>query len=1391
VHPTVEELLKAGINPRLLGAEAPLVAELSKGFKPVSGESPLERLVHHVRSYTEACADRVATLHTEFEEFSARHARAETEAERREFITDFARTLGASEHGVREDRKAFSRWFGLDAMVDRYRRRVGEEERRISFALGRLGLIAANALTAASVPETLPGLWRRMEIEPLSSRLMDHTGDGRVRAAAFRCLANALRALPVGLQEGILGEGTLRRLYRTALEPSGDVWTEEEALSLLRDASPEVFGRALQVRLTQPASGDDFFLRRRAVMLLCGVLRERPALGALLPIVLHDPSPGVRQALALRLHQAPPELISVHMAALALDDPAPEVRAATLTTVLEHLAGGGHVLARETFVRVMREESSALVLRTALLFAGRGLAWLLREAPAEALAWQQALQPEIERLHESAGLLAVRRWAAQARERMWCAADPVARVLIERLRSGVEGMSEGRSRRIRAAREAMHVDPAVLGRVLAVLAQEDFGYDVAGGARVRRGDRFRFRLWRALHEMRHPSPDKRQAFPHTIGRVFNGQLAAPSAIMAELAQTKVPGEPFLIAEEAGWRPYLPLPDHALSAIDSGETVRLYTAEGVTEMDPPSGFLRRIVARTRLTLSFPALAELRNWNEGRGQAPGTYLRTLGMLGFRFRLVRYPGTAVDPSVARFFPAMLPPLPFADGSSWRRFESYFVSVYENTLEQLALFLGLSIAWFIGRHVWINARMRRARDAIPLVLGGWGTRGKSGTERLKAALISGLGYKLISKTTGCEAMFLVGEPFGQVREMFLFRPYDKATIWEQMDVVRLAARVKADVFLWECMGLTASYVQVLQRHWMRDDISTITNTYPDHEDLQGPAGRNIPEVMTNFIPRGGTLLTTEEQMRPILSDAARDLGTRMVPVGWLEAGLIPADALARFPYEEHPFNIALVMALAEELGVERDFALKEMADRVVPDLGVLKSFPVATVRTRRLEFINGMSANERFGALTNWTRMGFDNQNPEHDPPVWLTTVVNNRADRVSRSRVFATMLANDLAADRHVLIGSNLQGMQGYIEEAWQVRVGGLTLWPDTVEGHEADPLNSLAAAARWMRIPHGGEWVNAFLRAMLEGQPEPVDTENLLALSDDPEALARSLAEAGVAEAEDIVTYHRGILQAAAEYEMLAQTIRAGGDRAALNTAFRETLSIWFRRKIVVVEDFHASGDQVVDRVRAETPPGFLNRVMGVQNIKGTGLDFVYRWQAWDAAHAALHKAKSGNPVQAADGLRTLSAFQEFGVLSEEATHEVLAALRSAPPVSGSVFLDQIELAQSNLNRQLAEMRATMIVTRGVSTWSKLVDWVEAMLDAGDAVRRRRTAERIYRDLIAERVSLDRAAVELKKLNARQKGGWLADAIQRSGGRLRDLIRAVRAPHRGNSQQEPSI
>ena len=166
------------------------------------------------------------------------------------------------------------------------------------------------------------------------------------------------------------------------------------------------------------------------------------------------------------------------------------------------------------------------------------------------------------------------------------------------------------------------------------------------------------------------------------------------------------------------------------------------------------------------------------------------------------------------------------------------YATTPGDSRLPHLTAYALAALFAMLARGVVVRRGFDKDRAAIPLVIGGWGTRGKSGTERLKAGLLQGIGYECLVKTTGCEAMFIHALPGVPAREVFIYRPYDKATVWEQRDVLSLARRAGAKVFLWECMALQPDLVNLLQAQWMRDDYSTITNAYPDHEDVQGPSG-------------------------------------------------------------------------------------------------------------------------------------------------------------------------------------------------------------------------------------------------------------------------------------------------------------------------------------------------------------------------------------------------------------------------------------------------------------------------------------------------------------------------------------------------------------------------
>ena len=1277
-------------------------------------------------------------------------------AERQEHILNFSAELGADKKTLIQDKKAFSRWFGRDAINERYQSILFEKQRCLTFYLDRLGSLFSNIIPKQ---DKLDLFWHRFRVEETLRPLLAFDGDERVRLAGFKCLSRAVSALPVELHNNLVSDATVQYIYRSALERRQDIWIQREALSLLSFLSTDSLEIVLQKRMTQVHDGDDFFVRRHAVSIIGELQHEIPSLKMLLFTLVDDPSPSVRQKIPQALLTSSADFAQSILSRLLKKDDTNSVRASAILIIPEMLKQYDcfdfmHALLSSCF----DEEQDEFVLKTLLKTVLDALIFLKEPQRIE---WIKIFKLHCQQLHSQSQYLSIRRMAAQNLEWLWLYENQDYKLIYDRLFSDLENCAEGKA--IVLPKDIAAIEVISLGRIMSLLAQNGFSLTLEKswrGLRLRKGERFGFRWWRFLHELRHSSTDKRQSHRHTIGRHYYGLLHSPSHIMAELAETRVPGEPLFISEENASRYYLPLVDHALSALDQSwptQYFRIVSAEGVTELKPPENVFKRLKAHLYISSNFAEFSKLRNWQEGAGK-PAAYIEALCDLGFEVKFTSHDQVkhdapvTTDSSITRFFPAIIP---FNIDGLLEKSEDYFFSVYENTLFHLAIFVTLVGTYFFSRHIYLNQMMRRARNKIPLVIGGWGTRGKSGTERLKAALFNAMGYSVVSKTTGCEAMFLHSPAFGSLREMFLFRPYDKATIWEQVDVVKISEKLGCDVFLWECMGLTPSYVHVLQRNWMRDDIATITNTYPDHEDLQGPAGYDIPRVMTNFIPQNSTLITSEEQMLPILKDSARKLHTEVRTVGWLQAGLICDDILQRFPYEEHPYNIALVMEMVNKLGIDEDFALKEMADKVVADLGVLKTYPPVEINGRRLEFINGMSANERFGALGNWSRMGMDKHDLSIDADVWVSTVINNRADRVPRSQVFASLLVQDISADRHILIGDNLQGLIGYIKDAWQEKNIADFL------NESKNPQNHFKDLAIWLRVPISTEQVINRLDAMLKGIDVAIELDSLDVYLTETKNLEEKLTELDCQYTQSIMSQFEQDLASYQEYQTLSEKIAEGND-SLLEKNIKDQTWRWFEKKLIVIDDYYASGDTVVQHVVEQTPAGLKNRLMGMQNIKGTGLDFIYRWQAWDSCYHLCEQLFNKDVSKAEAAVKELAQFQEYGVLCEEKVQHCISDIKDST-------WTQREEIQAELSLILSNSKTTTETStedhKESSAWMlKLAEYIEAFLDAGDAVKRRKLANQIYKDLVGQRISHQRAAVELQQLNKRQKGGWGSEYLK---------------------------
>ena len=150
-----------------------------------------------------------------------------------------------------------------------------------------------------------------------------------------------------------------------------------------------------------------------------------------------------------------------------------------------------------------------------------------------------------------------------------------------------------------------------------------------------------------------------------------------------------------------------------------------------------------------------------------------------------------------------------------------------------------------------------------------------------------------------------------------------------------------------------------------MRDDYSTITNAYPDHEDVQGPAGFDVAQVISEFVPDArGTSSRRKTRCSP--SSASRPRSATRPPRRRLgrerthrrrPPGPLPLPGAP----EEHRAGDA---CSAARLGSPPAWPSPRWPTTSSPTLGYSRSTRRVAWAGRTLDFTNGMSANERTGA-------------------------------------------------------------------------------------------------------------------------------------------------------------------------------------------------------------------------------------------------------------------------------------------------------------------------------------------------------------------------------------------------------------------------------------------
>ncbi|SCG72536.1 poly-gamma-glutamate synthase PgsB [Micromonospora inositola] len=322
-------------------------------------------------------------------------------------------------------------------------------------------------------------------------------------------------------------------------------------------------------------------------------------------------------------------------------------------------------------------------------------------------------------------------------------------------------------------------------------------------------------------------------------------------------------------------------------------------------------------------------------------------------------------------------------------------------------------------------------------------GIRGKSSITRLCAGALRGGGRVVVAKTTGTAARFI----FPDASEEPVHRKFGIANVVEQIGIVRRAAVYHPDVLVMECMAVMPALQEVNQSKLIRSNIGVLCNVREDHLTEMGPTLDDVARSLSRSMPRGGVCITAERDRLAILQEEAERRDCRLIAVDPESVTDREMDGFGWITFKE---NVAIALAVAEQLGVDRHSALKGMWE-APSDPGVLSVSRVLH-GDKRIRFANIFAANDPESTYMNIQQL--ENQQLITRP---LTMVINCRPDRIERNGQMGE-LSGRVRPDNIVLIGEVTKSARTTIPPDLQDRIVDLggKLAPDQL-------LRDVAAAA----------------------------------------------------------------------------------------------------------------------------------------------------------------------------------------------------------------------------------------------------------------------------------------------------------------------------------------
>lgn len=293
-------------------------------------------------------------------------------------------------------------------------------------------------------------------------------------------------------------------------------------------------------------------------------------------------------------------------------------------------------------------------------------------------------------------------------------------------------------------------------------------------------------------------------------------------------------------------------------------------------------------------------------------------------------------------------------------------------------------------------------------------GIRGKTSVCRLIDANLRGAGYRVFTKTTGSSPIYI--DTNGN--EHFINRK-GAANIKEQLNIIKLAYKEKAEVLIIECMAVNPELQKISQSQIIRGNLNVITNVRYDHIFDMGESLDDIAGSLANTIPENGMLFTSDENYFDYFRNLCSKYNSKVI--------LCKTDK-----YIENE-NYLIAYEVGKFLGISQENFLKNV-QYYKEDFGAHKVYELPD----KIKFLNLFSVNDPQSTLKVLNNIIIDTED--------VTFIYNHRLDRPDRLFLFAKRFFGILLYKRIIIIGENRSFAIRFLKKEGLLNVTELSNWND---------------------------------------------------------------------------------------------------------------------------------------------------------------------------------------------------------------------------------------------------------------------------------------------------------------------------------------------------------